>query len=394
MKRTLALVLSAWPAFAAISGTVVDLSGHPLQGVVVASSRESDVSKPSGSWIVGRTAGIRRATAALTGPGSALSIRNGRLEVAWQGRTADGKTVSVANPRSALPAARTKGTGPGDTLQFYYRGKRLVWLPLTTSDTDGVEIQIDTAWNDDFGIPWNARVRYGSLRDERDGHVYRTVRIGTRNWMAENLNYSGPVPYGRLGARAVSNSLYRYESIGTCQGPSDSLCAIYGRLYSWYEGIGDTSPNPAKSFLPVRGACPKGWRAPNDSDWVDFIVFTGADTTDHAYPIGPGPLIPLALPEGRRVEHDSLGFRALAGGDGAFNSTGRDYPSTMPESIVRRGGLGSYASFWSANYPQISGPGTPDPGYIVSIDSDFSDFPSITTYANSDMASLRCVEAR
>ena len=81
----------------------------------------------------------------------------------------------------------------------------------------------------------------GRLTDNRDGQVYKTVRIGNQTWMAENLNY--------------------YTSTGSwCYENSSSNCNTYGRLYYW-----ETALN----------VCPNGWHLPSDDEWTELIDFLG-----------------------------------------------------------------------------------------------------------------------
>ena len=142
---------------------------------------------------------------------------------------------------------------------------------------------------------------YGSFTDKRDGKTYKTIKIGSQTWMAENLNYK------------TADSWWYGNKITNGD--------TYGRLYTWDAAL---------------TACPKGWHLPSDEEWKTMEKALGmsqseADKSDYR-----------GTDEGKKMKStsgwsgwfdngngtNSSGFNALPGGfrysNGSFNYLGHN----------------------------------------------------------------------
>ena len=114
------------------------------------------------------------------------------------------------------------------------------------------------------------------MTDERDGQVYKTVKIGTQTWMAENLNYAYPLQ--------DSSS----DSISWCSDNVPENCTKYGRLYTWNAAMDSASiVNRQKGAIPedyydytLPGACPKNWHIPSVNEWNTLLGLVNNFATD------------------------------------------------------------------------------------------------------------------
>ena len=90
------------------------------------------------------------------------------------------------------------------------------------------------------------------LVDSRDSQTYRTVEIGGRVWMAENLNYQVKKDVG-----LADDSLRMWSG---CYNDSAAYCEKQGRLYQWDAAM---------------TACPEGWSLPSKADFDSLISAVG-----------------------------------------------------------------------------------------------------------------------
>lgn len=103
----------------------------------------------------------------------------------------------------------------------------------------------------------NSTVVSGTMTDARDGMVYRTVKIGNQEWMAENLKYLcqehklPPDP-------EVKGSFW--STLGGNIGYCDDL---YGFFYD------------SRASNGLNKYCPDGWHIPDVADWNTLLSYAG-----------------------------------------------------------------------------------------------------------------------
>lgn len=115
------------------------------------------------------------------------------------------------------------------------------------------------------------KIVFGTLKDSRDGRVYKTVDIGDQTWMAENLKYEYPqVPSEKT----------------SCFRDDPANCDSLGRLYEWRAAVDSAmvfsedakecrSNNTCILKHVVSGICPEGWRIPRVADFLKLAETVG-----------------------------------------------------------------------------------------------------------------------
>jgi uncharacterized protein (TIGR02145 family) len=102
----------------------------------------------------------------------------------------------------------------------------------------------------------------GPVAHDIDGNKYRSVRIGTQIWMAENLKVTH---YSNGDAIPNITGTRQWSDLSTgayCDYANDpNYSYTYGKLYNWY------------SVDDSRNIAPKGWHVPSDAEWRTLILF-------------------------------------------------------------------------------------------------------------------------
>ena len=192
-----------------------------------------------------------------------------------------------------------------------------------------------------------ATVEKSTVTDERDGQVYKTVKIGNQTWMAENLNFAYEV-------KDDSGNVV----LGTyCSNNNVDSCYTMGRLYTWaavMDSAGLYSEDSKGCGMnqncemqdTVQGVCFKGWHVSSLTEWEELFESVGGTSMaglylkstsgwkgSNVYVVGGGG---VSQGVSRNNGIDSYGFSV--------------YPTVFWDKDYQVRYKGEYAHFWT---PQI-----------------------------------------
>lgn len=164
--------------------------------------------------------------------------------------------------------------------------------------------------------------QYGSVTDV-DGNTYKTVKIGSQWWMAENLktkHYRNGLPLFTVLPTDPDTTWANTRKGAYCKYfNDDNNVPQYGLLYNW-NAVNDTSK-----------IAPAGWHVPTDAEWQQLETYLGMSQSAGVNWRGSneGDKMKIASPTGW-ITYGSIwstnesGFAAQAGSCRLFNGTWGD----------------------------------------------------------------------
>ena len=156
------------------------------------------------------------------------------------------------------------------TMNIYQSNGTILQIPLSSIDSITYSISggggttTGTALHT-CGAPniHNSDLTYGTMTDQ-EGNVYKTIVIGTQEWMAENLNTS-IYRNGDAIPTNLDNAAWQNTTSGAWAYYNNdaSYACPYGKLYNWY------------TCVDARQLCPTGWHVPTDAEWTILTDYLG-----------------------------------------------------------------------------------------------------------------------
>ena len=192
-----------------------------------------------------------------------------------------------------------------DAAVKYNNKNGTISIRCVMDDTEPLDVPYGWSWDVSKEVRRNPDIAYDSITDTRDSKVYKTVKIGSQTWMADNLDYSDSVETPSL----VGNS--------ACFNNDVAKCEVAGRLYTW---------------AVASEVCPSGWHLPDSTEWQTLITTVGEE---HAAEVLKSQTGWKLHTDSHGSGTDAVGFFALPVGHTNENGVFGD------EEL--------YATFWTAS---------------------------------------------
>ena len=106
---------------------------------------------------------------------------------------------------------------------------------------------------------------------DAEGNSYKTITIGTQQWMAENLKVS-KYSDGTTIPNITGITEWKNNATGAWVYYDNDAAnnAKYGKLYNWYAVSKTSNGN--------KNVCPIGWHVPTDAEWTVLTDYLGGTT--------------------------------------------------------------------------------------------------------------------
>ena len=201
--------------------------------------------------------GILNATSAASGVTSVISYTGGNggthngqvvTSTGVSGLTATLQAGSFANGNGSLTYTITGTPATSGTASFALNigGKTCVVTRAVANPTSG----------------------YGSNITDVEGNSYKTVYIGSQQWMAENLQTS-KYSDGTTISNITDGTQWSSNTTGAWAYYNNDATnnAKFGKLYNWYAVSPTTNGN--------KNVCPSDWHVPTDAEWTVLTDYLG-----------------------------------------------------------------------------------------------------------------------
>jgi uncharacterized protein (TIGR02145 family) len=234
-----------------------------------------------------------------------------------------------------------------------------------------LEVKLNSAPGSFIELSIEGTLKDGTIADI-DGNLYKTVKIGDQQWMAENLKttkYNDDTDIPLVTDQTAWKNL---STPGYCWYNNDATTFknTYGALYNWY------TANTGK-------LCPAGWHVPTDVEFTtlsNFLINNGfgfeGSGTDIAKSLSATTGWTTFTTPGTigndQTSNNSSGFSALPGG--LRNLAGMFYS------------IGMVGCWWSST------PANATNSWIRILNFNFTEFGRVATFRKIQGSSIRCLK--